>query len=184
MAKLADVLAAVDALGFDPARVKHVARRLSEAGKIPAGGPSRAPDLSEDDVLRLIVAVATSPKLRQAETSVETYSGLTPVGAHIGSDAPASVPRNAADAIAVEVEMARCGDAEARHSFLNFVRSWPEIVIEPPGGKIVRFRQAGANAAHWAHDGHRTATTIPVAAVADIFDALFGRLRPADGGSV
>lgn len=176
MAKLADVLAAVDSLGFDPARVKHVARRLSEAGKIPSGGPARSPDLSEDDVLRLIMAVATSPKLRQAEKSVETYGALTPEGAHIGSDAPASVPRNASDAIAVEVEMARRGDAQARHSFLNFVRSWPEIVIEPPGGKVVRFRQSGSNAGHWAHDGHRTATTIPVAVVADILDELFGKV--------
>ncbi|MCD9898141.1 hypothetical protein QIH85_43045 [Bradyrhizobium japonicum] len=173
MAKLADVLAAVDALGFDPARVKHVARRLSEAGKIPSGGPSRAPDLSEDDVLRLLMAVTTSPKLRQAETSVETYGALTPEGAHIADDAPDSIPRNAADAIAVEVEMARRGHVEARRSTIEFVRSWPEIVIESRDGSA-RFRQLGANAALWATGGHRTATTIPVAAVADILDALFG----------
>ena len=174
MAKLADVLAAVDSLGFDPARVKHVARRLSEAGNIPSGGPARSPDLNEDDVLRVVVAVATSPKLRQAETSVETYGGLTPVGAHISDDAPNCVPRNAADALAVEVEMARRGDPEARHSVLSFVRSWPEIVIERPGGTVVRFRQRGANAALWAKDGHRTATTIPVSAIADVLDSLFG----------
>ncbi|TGN80499.1 hypothetical protein EOW77_0028155 [Bradyrhizobium yuanmingense] len=176
MAKLADVLAAVDSLGFDAARVKHVARRLSEAGQIPAGGPARSPELSEDDVLRLITAVATSPKLRQAESSVATYSALTPEGTRITDDAPVSVPRNASDALAVEIEMARRGDAEARHSVLTFVRSWPEIVIERPGGNVVRFRQLGANAAHWAHDGHRTATTIPVASVADILDDIFGKV--------
>ncbi|MCK1420715.1 hypothetical protein IVB14_05160 [Bradyrhizobium sp. 180] len=176
MAKLADVLAAVDSLGFDAARVKHVARRLSEAGKIPAGGPARSPELSEDDVLRLVMAVATSPKLRQAEMSVDTYGALTPVGTCLAGDAPDSIPRNAADAIAVEVEMARRGDTKARHSFLSFVRSWPEIVIERRGDPVVRFRQPGTNAAHWAHDGHRTATTIPVAAVADILDLLFGKV--------
>ncbi|MBJ7402963.1 MAG: hypothetical protein JHD07_06530 [Bradyrhizobium sp.] len=177
MAKLADVLAAVDSLGFDKARVKHVARRLSEAGKIPAGGPARSPELGEDDVLRLITAVATSPKLRQAEQSVETYGALTPAGARIADEAPVSVPRNAADAIAVEIEMARRGDVEARHSVLTFVRSWPEVVIERPDGKVVRFRQPGANAGHWARDGHRTATAIPVVAVADILDDIFGRVE-------
>lgn len=177
MAKLADVLAAVDSLGFDAARVKHVARRLSEAGKIPAGGPSRSPELSEDDVLRLVMAVATSPKLRQAETSVETYGALTLAGAHIVGDAPESVPRNAFDEIELLVEKARGGDVEARHSFLSFVRSWPEIVIEREGLSVARFRQPGANAGHWAHDGHRTATTIPVAALADILDALFGKVE-------
>ncbi|MCA1378888.1 MULTISPECIES: hypothetical protein [unclassified Bradyrhizobium] len=176
MAKLADVLAAVDSLGFDPARVKHVARRLSEAGKIPSGGPARSPELSEDDVLRLITAVATSPKLRQAETSVDTYGALTPVGAQIAVDAPDVFRWNAADAIAVEVSLARAGEGQARHSFLSFVRSWPEIVIERPEGRVVRFRQPGANAGHWVKGGHRTATTIPVAAVADILDALFGKV--------
>lgn len=176
MAKLADVLAAVDSLGFDAARVKHVARRLSEAGKIPAGGPARSPELSEDDVLRLVMAVATSPKLRQAEMSVDTYGALTPVGAHISDDAPNCVPRNAADALAVEVEMARSGDIEARRSFVAFVRSWPEIEIARPGGSVVRFRQQGANASLWAKDGHRTATTIPVSAIADVLDDLFGKV--------
>lgn len=175
MAKLADVLAAVDSIGFDPARVKHVARRLSEAGKIPSGGPARSPDLNEDDVLRLIMAVATSPKLRQAETSVETYGALTPEGARIADDAPDSVPRNAADAIAVQVEMARRGHVEARRSTIEFVRSWPEIVIESRDGSA-RFRKPGTNAAHWAHDGHRTATTIPVSVIADILDNLFGKV--------
>ncbi|MBB4364245.1 hypothetical protein GGD65_005303 [Bradyrhizobium sp. CIR18] len=170
MAKLADVLAAVDSLGFDPARVKHIARRLSEAGKISSGGPARSPELSEDDVLRLIMAVATSPKLRQAEQSVEIYGALTPAGVRIADDTPDSITRDEATAIAVEVEKARGGDTEARRSFLTFVRSWPEIVIERQGGNVVRFRQSGAN------DGHRTATTIPVAAVADILDDIFGKV--------
>ncbi|MCK1299607.1 hypothetical protein IVB33_18910 [Bradyrhizobium sp. 24] len=175
MAKLADVLAAVDSLGFDSARVKHVARRLSEAEKIPSGGPARSPDLGEDDVLRLIMAMATSPKLRLADRSVEIYEALTPAGARIADDAPGSIPRNAADAIAVEVEMARRGDPKARRSFLTFVRSWPEIVIESPDA-FARFRQPGANAALWAHDGHRTATTIPISSVADTLDILFGKV--------
>lgn len=176
MARLADVLAAIESLGFDPARVKHIARRLSEADVIPSGGPARSPDLSEGDVLRLITAIATSPKLRLADQSVTTYQALTPAGAHIADDAPGSVPRNAADAIAVEVEMARGGDVEARRSFLTFVRSWPEVTIEQ-SGRVNRFRVAGANAGHWQHNGHRTATTIQVAAVANILDELFGKVN-------
>ncbi|MGY4460533.1 hypothetical protein [Bradyrhizobium sp. LB13.1] len=153
-----------------------VARRLSESGAIPSGGPARAPDLDEDDTLRLIVGIATSPKLRLADKSVSVYEALSPAGSDIPDNAPDSVPRTAAEAIAVEVECARGGNSTARLSFLTFIRSWPEVVIERPGGTMRRFRQTGENAAHWKRDGHRTATTIPVSAIANILDDLFGKV--------
>jgi hypothetical protein len=176
LAKLASVLAAIDALGFDPARVKHIARRLSEAGAIPSGGPARAPELDEDDALRLIVAIAVTSKLRLADHDLALYASLVPAGTVIPDDAPEGIPRNAAEAIDLVVDMARRGDPDARKSFLTFVRSWPEVSIEEPG-RVSRYRAAGANAAHWERDGHRTAITIPVAAVANIVGELFGRLK-------
>ena len=175
MAKLADVLAAIEPLGFDPARAKHIARRLSEAGVIPSGGPARSPELDDTDVLRLIMSIATTTKLRLAEHDLASYASLVPAGVVIPGDAPDSIPRCAIDAIDFEIEMARIGDVDARKSTIDFVRGWPEIVINRPKS-LSRFRIAGANAQHWGRPGHRTATTIPVAAIANILDALFGKV--------
>jgi hypothetical protein len=176
LAKLADVLSSIDSLGFDPARVKHIARRLSEAGSIPSGGPARAPELDEDDVLHLIVAIAVTSKLRLADHDLALYASLVPSGTVISDDAPDGIPRNAAEAIDYIVDMARRGDPDARKSFVSFVRSWPEVEIEQQG-RVSRFRVAGANAGIWERDGHRTATTIPGAAVANIVDELFGKVN-------
>lgn len=176
MAKLADVLAAIEPLGFDPARAKHIARRLSESGVIPSGGPARSPELDETDTLRLIVSIGVTSKLRLAERDLATYSGLVPNGTVIPDDAPDSIPRSAFDAIDLLVEMARGGDADARRSTVEFARGWPEIVINRPGC-VGRFRVAGADPAHWARPGHRTATTVPVRLIADILDSLFGKVN-------
>lgn len=176
MAKLAEVLAAVDALGFDPPRVKHIARRLSEASAIPTGGPSRPPELTDTDALRLIVAIGVTSKLRLAEHDLATYAGLVPAGTLVPHDAPESIPRSAFDAIEHLIEMARGGDSDARRSTIEFVRGWPEIVINRPNG-VSRFRVAGADAGHWERPGHRTATTMPVAAIADVLDLLFGKVN-------
>jgi hypothetical protein len=176
LAKLASVLAAIDALGFDPARASAIARRLSEEGVIPPGGPARSPELDEDDTIRLIVAIAVTSKLRLADTESVEYLALVPAGSIIPDDAPAGIPRNAAEAIDLVVDLARRGDPDARKSFVTFVRSWPEVAIEQPS-RVGRYRNPGANAGHWQNDGHRTATTIPVAAVANILDELFGKAR-------
>ncbi|WP_438278801.1 hypothetical protein [Nitrobacter sp.] len=176
MAKLANVLAAIDALGFDPARASAIARRLSEEGVIPSGGPARAPELDEDDTIRLIVAIAVTSKLRLADTESAEYLQLVPSGTILPEGAPVGIPRNAAEAVDLVVDLARRGDPDARKSSLTFVRSWPEVSIEQPS-RVGRYRNPGANAGHWERDGHRTATTIPVAAVANILDELFGKAR-------
>ncbi|MCK1322760.1 hypothetical protein IVA94_18035 [Bradyrhizobium sp. 156] len=176
MAKLADALSAIDALGFDPRRSKVIATRLRDASMIPAGGPARSPELGETDALRLIVAIAVNTKIRLADHDLDGYARLVPAGTVIPENAPAGIPRTAFDAIEHLIEMARGGDSDARRSTIEFVRGWPEIVINRPNG-VSRFRVAGANAAHWAHDGHRTATTIPVAAIAAVLDELFGKVN-------
>ncbi|MGX0962742.1 hypothetical protein AB7M63_003191 [Bradyrhizobium japonicum] len=176
MAKLADVLSAIDPLGFDPKRTKVIARRLSEAGAIPSGGPARAPELSDTDTLRLIVSIATATKLRLADHDLDSYASLLPAGTVIPDDAPGSIPPTSFDALELLVEMARGGDSDARRSTVEFVRGWPEIVINRPSG-VSRFRAAGANAEHWERPGHRTATTVPVRVIADILDEVFGKVN-------
>ncbi|UWU89618.1 hypothetical protein [Bradyrhizobium sp. CB1015] len=175
LAKLASVLASIDALAFDPRRAKHIARRLSESGVLPAGGPARSPELNETDTLRLIVAVAVTTKLRLADHDLATYAGLVPAGVVIPQDAPASIPRTAFDAIELLVEMARGGDVDARRSTIEFVRGWPEIVVNQPN-MPARFRTAGADAGHWERSGHRTATTVPVNVIADVLDDIFEKV--------
>ncbi|MGY3409520.1 hypothetical protein ACVWZV_005633 [Bradyrhizobium sp. GM5.1] len=97
-------------------------------------------------------------------------------GTLVPHDAPESIPRSAFDAIELLVEIARGGDTDARRSMIEFVRGWPEIVINGPNG-VSRFRVAGANAAHWERPGHRTATTMPVEAIANVLDLLFGKVN-------
>ncbi|MDA9413824.1 hypothetical protein XI04_27520 [Bradyrhizobium sp. CCBAU 11430] len=80
MAKLADVLSAIDALGFDPGRSKVVATRLRDAGVIPAGGPAQSPNLNDTDALRLILAIAVTSKIRLADHDHDVYAGLVPFG--------------------------------------------------------------------------------------------------------
>jgi hypothetical protein len=176
MAKLADVLSAIGALGFDPRRTNVIARRLREAGSIPSGGPSRAPELSDTDALKLILSLAATTKLRLADSDLATYSSLVPNGAVISEDAPSDIPRTAFDAIELLVEMARVGDSDARRTTVEFARGWPEIVINRPNG-VSRFRVAGADAGHWERSGHRTATTVPVSVIADVLDQVFGRVN-------
>lgn len=176
MATLAACLSAIKPLGFDHPRSSAIARRLSEAGAIPSGGPARPPELGEDDALRLIVAIAVTSKLRLADTESAEYLALVPAGTAIPDDAPAGIPRNAAEAIDYTVDVARRGDPDARQSFVTFVRSWPEVSIEQPRS-VVRFRKPGSNASHWECDGRRTVTTIPVAAVANILDEVFGKVK-------
>jgi hypothetical protein len=100
---------------------------------------------------------------------------LVPAGTVLPPDAPSNILRNASEAIDYTIEMARRGDPDAQKSLLTFVRSWPEVVIEQPG-RASRFRKPGANAAHWQNSGHRTATTVPVNAIANILDNTFGRV--------
>ncbi|MCK1619577.1 hypothetical protein IVA96_23970 [Bradyrhizobium sp. 159] len=177
MAKLADVLSAIDALGFDPRRSKVVATRLRDAGVIPAGGPARSPDLDETDTLRLIVAIAVTSKLRLADHDLDVYAGLVPFGLVFREGTPDSIPRTAFDAIDLLVETARAGDTDARLSTIEFVRSWPEIVVNRyPNIWIRHFVVAGSNAGHWQRSGHRTATTVPVRVIADILDQVFGKV--------
>ncbi|MGY0574053.1 hypothetical protein ACTGJ9_025735 [Bradyrhizobium sp. RDM12] len=176
MAKLADVLSAIDALGFDPRRSKVVAIRLRDAGVIPAGGPAKSPELSDTDALRLILAIAVTSKIRLADHDLATYTGLVPAGTIIPADAPESVARTAFDAIELLVEKARGGDSDARSSTIEFVRSWPEAIVRSGFG-VARFRTAGADAGHWERHGHRTATTVPANVIADVLDKVFGRVN-------
>jgi hypothetical protein len=177
VATLSACLAAIEShLGFAGPRIGAIAKRLLEAGTLPPGGPGRAPELNEDDFLRLVIACAVNGRLRESDETVRVYSALSPGGADL-TGAPETIPRTAFDRLAIIIDIALRGDADARpvvrKAKIEFVTSWAEIDVHDYG-TIERFRAVGTNATNWANGQHRTGTTISVAAITDAYNELFG----------
>ena len=97
---------------------------------------------------------------------------MTPGGADLNG-APDTIP-NAPIAVAVIVESARGGVAEARTSQIEVSCNWRAVAIHSPAGDVKRYCEAGKAASHWQSSGHHRSTTISVAALADALDKLFG----------
>jgi hypothetical protein len=177
VAILNEALAAADKyLGFPEPRARAIAKRLTESGLLPAGGPGRSPELDDHGFVRLLIALAVNDRLRRADDVVRTYSELAPGGASL-EGAPDSITRTAFEQIAILAAIAIHGDADAvrsvRKAKLEFVSSWPEIAIYEYG-PTVRFRPPGALAATWGDNKQRTSTTINGAAFVDAIQELFG----------
>ena len=153
-------------IGFQESRSRVVARRLREAGHLPAGAPGVAPEVDIANVLDLVVALASDARVHRVADALTTYSQLVPGGADL-STAPPSVPRTAGQQLLAIVQLAADGDQDVRRLRLEFVATWPEVAIHWPDGSTQRFREVGALASHWGADGHRRSTTIPVGAIAD-----------------
>ncbi|WP_445222127.1 hypothetical protein ACKWRH_21120 [Bradyrhizobium sp. Pa8] len=161
-------------IGFPRSRSTGIARRLQEAGILPSGAPGVAPDLDEDGVLDLIVALAADTELHTAVAALRSYHSLTPGGINLAA-ALASIP-NAPVAVALLVEDARSGVAEARKSQIEVSCSARSVAIHKPSGEVNRFIAAGADPAHWALRGHHKSTALNAAAVADVLDEVFGKV--------
>ena len=102
MATLNECLAAAEQhLGFHEPRARAIAKRLTETGVLPPGGPGRAPELDENDFVRLLIALAVNSRLRQSDEVVRTYSVLAPHGASLDG-APESIIKTAFDQLAVD----------------------------------------------------------------------------------
>ncbi|MBP2429974.1 hypothetical protein [Bradyrhizobium elkanii] len=161
-------------LDFPRSRSTGIARRLQEAGILPSGAPGVAPELDEDNVLDLVVALASDTELHTAVDAVRAYHAMTPGSVNLDG-APQSIP-NAPIAVAILVEDARTGVAEARKSQVAVSCNCRAVAIHRPDGSVSRFSQPGAHCAHWQSNGHHKSVTINVAAVAGIIDALFGKV--------
>lgn len=177
MATLNDCLAAAERhLGFAEPRARAIAKRLTEAGVLPAGGPGRAPDLNDQDFVRLLIALAVNSKLRRSDEIVRIYSDLAPHGANL-TGAPDSVIKTAFEKLAVLADIVLHGGSigaqDVRKAKIEFVSSWPEIAIYGYGSTI-RFREVGADASRWQNGKMRTSTTITGAAFVDAINQLFG----------
>lgn len=183
---LRDVAQALERhLNFPKSRTMTVAQRLREAGLLPAGAPGIAPELSIDHFTSLVIAVASDTTLHRVGEVVRRAEQLTPGGAMLGVDLtvngeptehwPTAVPRSARQVLDVIAEMA-LGDLDSQRDVaatrLEFVSTWPEIAIHD-GDRIRRFREPGANAAHWGENGHRRSTTISGGAFVSAVRSLF-----------
>ena len=176
MATLNHVLDAIERqIGFPRSRSNGIARRLQESNLLPVGAPGVAPELNEDNVLDLVVALASDTELHNAVGAVRAYHAMTPGGADL-SGAPDTLP-NAPIAIAVLVESARVGVAEARKSQIAVSCNWRAVAIHKPDGSVSRFSQPGAHCAHWQSNGHHKSITLTVAAIADALDDIFGKVN-------
>ncbi|WP_147293983.1 hypothetical protein [Ciceribacter selenitireducens] len=168
---------AIDALsrhvGFQAARLRSLARRLQDADVLPSGAPGVAPEVQLRHVVDLLLAVASDATLRRAATAVEAYRATTPGGADL-SQAPASVRATAGQQLEALARLAMDGDADARRMRVEIVSTWPEVVFLFEDGTAHRFQSVGTLSGHWQMLGHRRATTINGAALADAIIELFG----------
>lgn len=171
---LADAIAALERhVGFRRGRLVSVSQRLQNAGVIPTGAPRTAPQLSLDDVLRIVVAYAADAPLHRSAASVATYSALTPGGADT-SGAPAHIRATAGQELRAIAELAAAGDVDMRRLRIEVVSTWPEVAVYFADGEVHRFQPLGTIPNHWQATGHRKAITINGAAFCDVFDSLFG----------
>ncbi|KQZ99570.1 hypothetical protein ASD64_14660 [Mesorhizobium sp. Root157] len=172
-------LEAIDALcariGFDKPRAKAVARALTDAGRLPAGGPGKSPELDAEHVVDIVIGCSVDAPLRAIADSVAAYRAMTPGGANLDG-APASID-TAGRALDIWADIAIHGDAALlRREQIEMISNWPEIAIHSTGSAS-RFREIGALASHWAETGHRKSTTINGAALVDALRELFTEIK-------
>lgn len=173
MATLNRVLDAIERhVGFPRSRSTGIARRLQEAGLLPSGAPGVPPELDEDNVLDLVIALASDTELHNAVDAVRAFHRMNPGGADLNG-APDTIP-NAPIAISILVEDARIGSRGARASQIEVSCSWRAVAIHSPAGDVQRFAEVGKAAPLWQSNGHHRSTTISAAALADAISEIFG----------
>ena len=124
--------------GFPKPRVRAVARALTDAGRLPLGGPHRAPELGAWDVVDIIIGSAVDVPLRRVAAAVEQYRALGLPGhdASAGLQLPAAKYQSAGDYLDILAEMAAGGSPDAQRAvaqtMIEVVATWPEIFIEDP----------------------------------------------------
>ncbi|KYK44782.1 hypothetical protein A1D31_35760 [Bradyrhizobium liaoningense] len=163
-------------VGFPQSRGYSVARRLQEADLLPLGGPGRAPELEQRDVCLLIATLMSAPVLAEAADHARAYATMTPGGAVLSADAPASIPRSALEYLETQSEIAIGGSADAvndlrAHRF-EYVHGWRELSVHTPERSVTRFVLPGQLASH-LQAPHRVAGVVKGEAFANLMKDLF-----------
>jgi len=165
-------------LNFPRSRSSSVARSLQWGRILPSGGPGVPPELSQGDVLSLVLALAVDTTLHRSCDAVLAYRDLRPGGVDLAAaEAPVSLCRTSGDYLMVLAEQAEEGSKQEQSDVaaarIEVVSSWPEIAVHRPGAEPLRFVAAGALASRWQAQGHRRSTTINGGAFVDVFRELF-----------
>lgn len=163
-------------VGFRRGRLVAVSQRLQQARIIPTGAPRTPPQLDLADVIALLVAYAADGAIHNSARSVQIYSALVPGGADL-STAPPAVRATAGAQLYAIAALAADGDNDMRRLKIEFVSTWPEIVIFFEDGTVQRFRELGSLGSHWGTGGHRKSITVNGAALCDAILSLFGNQK-------
>ena len=163
-------------IGFPRSRSSGIARRLQEAGILPSGAPGVAPELDQRDVCLLLTTLMSAPKLHEAVDHARAFSAMTPGGAVLSDDAPASIPRSALQYLETQSEIAASGQpdavADVRNHRFEFVHGWREVSAHTPEGTVTRFVLPSALASH-QQAPHRIAGVVRGEAFVNLFKDLF-----------
>lgn len=176
MATLNAVLDAIERhIGFPRSRGYSVARRLQEAELLPIGGPGYPPELDQRAACLLLAVLMSAPKLHEAPEHARAYAAMTPGGAVLSADAPASIPR-ALEYLELKSEIALAGGTQAvddvRGHRFEFVHGWRELAAHTPEGTVTRFVLPGQLASH-QQAPHRVAGVVKGEAFVNLMKDLF-----------
>ncbi|MBZ9698817.1 hypothetical protein [Mesorhizobium sp. CO1-1-9] len=159
-------------VGYDPGRIKEVARVLTDASVLPPGAPGKSPELSPQDVATLMLGTALDVPLRAVADTVRQYRALRREGVPEG--APASISATAGEELDILAEIAATGSPEAKarvaKTIVTVVGNWPEITLVH---KPWRIRFHAGEPGRWQAFGHRRAVDLNgsafVAAITELF---------------
>ncbi|QPC93533.1 hypothetical protein [Mesorhizobium sp. INR15] len=166
------VEALVRCVGYDPGRTSAVARVLTDASVLPAGGPGRSPELTPQDVATLMLGVALDVPLRAVADTVRQYRALRREGVPEG--APEAISNTAGEELDILAEIAATGSLEAKaraaKTIMTVVNNWSEITLVD---RIDTRRFSSGEPGRWQAYGHRKSVEINgsafLAAINDVF---------------
>ncbi|WP_224702006.1 hypothetical protein [Devosia aquimaris] len=158
--------------------VAQRARRLREAGLLPASNGRDHPAIRVEHLASLVLALAADVAVKDAPGAVTTYSGLMLHGVD-----PAVMPEHLRPSgytvrhyLEHILKSLTADDADCnanRRLTIELVSSWPEVrIFDPADGHSMIFVKSTALPNHWQGDAVRRSTTIHGRALFRVAHAL------------
>ncbi|MBS0252604.1 MAG: hypothetical protein JSR78_16230 [Proteobacteria bacterium] len=170
-------------LGLDASRSRSVARCLSEAKIVPAGAAHAPAQYNFRDVGSLLLGVCADVTLPNIPEAVVTLDRLMPNGIVVADEMPERFKSKlfrAGHALDALLEAAVENDDALRSiDYIEFVSSWPEIVVHWSVGEPERYREPGRDARLWEAN-HMRSIKIPGKALFRCIRRLFADEASAD----
>ncbi|MCA0200356.1 MAG: hypothetical protein LCH56_05900 [Proteobacteria bacterium] len=155
VARLVEILAIF--LGIAPKTVNVYARALLNAGLLPLSRGRRIEEVEPIHIVRLLLALALQPKVKDAAQVVDAHGKMRPGGitpAMIKSNPRLAEAPTAESALAEALVMLTGSKRDEQsimsESIIEIVSSWPEISISHPKlGVLYRFTAPGNTGDLW-----------------------------------